>query len=132
MFRKERTHLFWAGNGGRDRGNIFQAVLLCLESSLTFFVWHWHLGSLPVLGTGPGVWVWEMVMAGKNFMWHWLGVTASVGDRAGCGHRKWWWPENVFCFLKKFFTICHQGHTIFGLPNHLFWYPHEDWLGVTK
>jgi len=95
MFRKKRTHLFRAGNGGRDRGNNFRVVLLCLKSSLTFFVWHWHLGSLLVLGTrwvcghgkwwwlekfcvaltwghcqrwGPGwVWAWEIVIAGKRF-----------------------------------------------------------------
>ena len=117
MLRKERTHLFWAGNGGRDRGNNFRGVLLSLESSLTFSVWHWHLGSLPVLGTGPGVGV-------GNGGWHWhLGSLPALGTGPGvCPLRrgKWWCPEKNLCFLKTFSLFVIRDIPFLGCPVSFF------------
>ncbi len=110
MLRKEGTHLFWAGNGGIDRGNNF--CVCCSASS----------PASPFSDVCCGTDTW-----GHCQRWGPGRVCAPLG-RAGNGDGR----KKFLCFLKKFFTICHQGHTIFGLPNLLFRYPHQAWLRVTK
>jgi len=84
------------------------------------------LGVTASVGDQAGVWAWEMVMAGNFLCGTDLGSLPALGTGlgVGVGNSDSW--KKVFCFLKKFFTICHQRHTIFRLPNHLFRYPHED------